>query len=133
MYQKRVKNENSLLDQMAERLVVIVLLYMIIVKVNNFPVDQMSEAIAIIVLIYQKIVKSKRTKNTKPSCDNCIAVLRNYQSKNIFSRSNVRTSDKNLLFVYQKRVRSKFSLVDLMAKGFVKTVLLYQKIVKHRK
>lgn len=62
---------------MAERLVVIVLLYTKIVKVNNFPVDQMSEASAIIVLIYQKIVKSKKTTNTKTSCDNCIAVSRN--------------------------------------------------------
>lgn len=74
MYQKRVKNENSLLDQMAERLVVIVLLYTKIIKVNMFSVDPMSEAIAIIVLIYQKIVKSKNTKN---SCDYCIAVSRN--------------------------------------------------------
>lgn len=47
MYQKRVKNENSLLDQMAERFVVIVLLFTKIANVNNSSVDPMSEAIAI--------------------------------------------------------------------------------------
>ena len=44
-----------LIDQMTERLVVIVLLFTKIAKVTNFPVDQMSEAIAVIVLIYQRI------------------------------------------------------------------------------
>lgn len=63
MYQKRVKNENSLLDHITERLVVIVLLYTKIVKVKIFSVDPMSEAFAIIVLVYQKIVKRLKKQN----------------------------------------------------------------------